>query len=151
MTVHRASFILAGALLASSLAAAPACAQTAPKVSMASSAQAYRTDAARHVYATYSNQIYKGMLPPLVHAIVVIETEVDKTGNVRDVRVIRSPSHAPDVTKRVVAMVHKASPFPAPAHLGPNGAGGDNAGQQGERGGDRSCPARAHICPSVSE
>jgi len=88
------------------------------KVSLASSAQSYRTDAARHVYNTYANQIYKGMLPPLVHAIVVIETEVDKAGNVRDVRVIRAPSHAPDVTKRVVAMVHKASPFPEPSKLG---------------------------------
>jgi len=116
MTVHRATLILAGALLAS--VAAPASAQATQKVSMASSAQSYRTDAARHVYATYSNQIFKGMLPPLVHAIVVIETEVDKAGNVRDVRVIRAPSHAPDVTKRVVAMVHKASPFPEPRKLG---------------------------------
>ena len=116
MTEHRASFILAGILLAA--LAAPAGAQTMEKVSLASSAQAYRSDAARHVYKTYASQIYKGMLPPLVHAIVVIETEVDKTGNVRDVRVIRSPSHAPDVTKRVIAMVHKASPFPEPRKLG---------------------------------
>ena len=116
MTEHRASFILAGVLLAA--LAAPAGAQTMEKVSLATSAQSYRADAARHVYKTYSSQIYKGMLPPLVHAIVVIETEVDKSGNVRDVRVIRGPSHAPDVTKRVVAMVHKASPFPEPRKLG---------------------------------
>jgi len=116
MTEHRASFILAGILLAA--LAAPAGAQTMEKVSLASSAQAYRSDAARHVYKTYASQIYKGMLPPLVHAIVVIETEVDKAGNVRDVRVVRSPSHAPDVTKRVIAMVHKASPFPEPRKLG---------------------------------
>ena len=116
MTVHRANLILAGALLAA--LAAPACAQTIEKVSLASSAQSYRSDAARHVYGTYASQIYKGMLPPLVHAIVVIETEVDKAGNVRDVRVIRSPSHAPEVTKRVVAMVRKASPFPEPRKLG---------------------------------
>jgi len=116
MTEHRASFILAGVLLAA--LAAPAGAQTMEKVSLASSAQAYRSDAARHVYKTYASQIYKGMLPPLVHAIVVIETEVDKTGSVRDVRVVRGPSHAPDVTKRVIAMVHKASPFPEPRKLG---------------------------------
>ena len=116
MTVHRANFILAGALLAA--LAAPACAQTIEKVSLASSAQSYRNDAARHVYSTYASQIYKGMLPPLVHAIVVIETEVDKAGNVREVRVVRSPSHAPDVTRRVIAMVRKASPFPEPRKLG---------------------------------
>ena len=116
MTVHRANLILAGALLAA--LSAPACAQTIEKVSLASSAQSYRNDAARHVYSTYASQIYKGMLPPLVHAIVVIETEVDKAGNVRDVRIVRSPSHAPDVTKRVIAMVRKASPFPEPRKLG---------------------------------
>jgi len=116
MTMHRATFILAGALLAA--IASPASAQAVQKVSLASNAQSYRADAARHVYGTYSDQIYKGMLPPLVHAIVVIETEVDKTGSVRDVRVVRGPSHAPDVTKRVIAMVHKASPFPEPRKLG---------------------------------
>ena len=117
MTVHRATFILAGTLLFAALAP-PASAQTLQKVSMAGSAQSYRTDAAKHVYGTYAGQIYKGMLPPLVHAIVVVETEVDKAGNVRDVRVVRSPSHAPDVTKRVIAMIHKASPFPEPRQLG---------------------------------
>lgn len=116
MTMHRATFILAGALLAA--IASPASAQAVQKVSLASNAQSYRADAARHVYSTYSDQIYKGMLPPLVHAIVVIETEVDKTGSVRDVRVVRGPSHAPDVTKRVIAMVRKASPFPEPRKLG---------------------------------
>lgn len=117
MTVNRATSILASTLLFAALAA-PASAQTMQKVSMAGSSQSYRTDAAQHVYGTYANQIYKGMLPPLVHAIVVVETEVDKGGNVRDVRVVRSPSHAPDVTKRVVAMIHKASPFPEPRQLG---------------------------------
>ena len=117
MSVNRATLILAGTLLFAALAA-PASAQTMQKVSMAGNAQTYRADAAHHVYGTYANQIYKGMLPPLVHAIVVVETEVDKAGNVRDVRVVRSPSHAPDVTKRVIGMIHKASPFPEPRQLG---------------------------------
>jgi protein TonB len=80
--------------------------------------QSYRADAARHVYGTYAKQIYKGTLPPLVHAIVVVETEVDQAGNVRDVRVVRSPSHAPEVTRSVVAMIREASPFPEPRQLG---------------------------------
>jgi len=53
-----------------------------------------------------------------VHAIVVVETEVDQAGNVRDVRVVRSPSHAPEVTRSVVAMIREASPFPEPRQLG---------------------------------
>ena len=117
MKSNRATLILAGTLLLTAVAA-PASAQSMQKVSMAGSAQSYRADAAHHVYGTYAGQIYKGMLPPLVHAIVVVETEVDKAGNVRDVRVVRSPSHAPDVTRRVVAMIHKASPFPEPRQLG---------------------------------
>jgi len=77
-------------------------------------AASYRDGAARHIYATYAASIYKGMLPPLVHAIVVVETEVDMRGNVRDVRVVRSPSHAPEVTDEVRQMIQRASPFPAP-------------------------------------
>ena len=83
-------------------------------VSMASDSSSYRAGAARHIYAAYAESIYKGTLPPLVHAIVVVETEVDAFGNVKDIRVVRSPSHAPDVTEDVKRMINRASPFPAP-------------------------------------
>ena len=116
MTMHRATFILAGALLAA--VASPASAQAVQKVSLASNAQSYRADAARHVYGTYSDQIYKGMLPPLVHAIVVLEVDVDASGQVRDVHMIRVPTHAPDVTARVRELIRHASPMPAPSRLG---------------------------------
>jgi len=108
MKMFRATLILAGALLAA--AGSPAGAAGDP--------QDYRSDAARHVYATYADQIYKGMLPPLVHAIVVVETEVDATGKVQNIRVVRTPSHAPEATEAVLAMIHKASPFPALAQPG---------------------------------
>jgi TonB family protein len=110
MTTRRAMLMMTGTLLAA--LAAPVGAQTMQKALLIASSPSYRTDAARHVYATYANQIFKGMLPPLVHAIVVVETEVDKAGNVQDIRVVRSPSHAPEVTEAVIAMIHKASPFP---------------------------------------
>ena len=116
--------IAIAALLATSvLIVAPvANAQTMQKVSMKSSmagdAKAYRKDGARHIYATYANQIYKGKLPPLVHAIVVVETELDASGNVRGVNMIRVPSHAPDVTERVRKMIQQASPLPAPTRMG---------------------------------
>ena len=101
------------------LAAAPALpATTLQKVSTASDAKAYRVDGARHIYALYANQIYKGKLPPLVHAIVVVETELDAGGNVRDVKMIRVPTHAPDVTERVRNMIRQASPLPAPSRMG---------------------------------
>ena len=82
------------------------------KISLATSPKAYRLDAARHIYESYSSRIYKGRLPPLIHAVVVVETTVDESGHTRDVKVVRGPSHAPDVTQAVVEMIHRASPMP---------------------------------------
>lgn len=101
------------------LTAAPGAeAQTMVNVSHATDAKAYRKDGARHIYATYKDQIFKGKLPPLVHAIVVVETDLDGSGNVRGVNMIRVPTHAPDVTERVRKMIQQASPMPAPSRLG---------------------------------
>lgn len=83
------------------------------KVSAARDSRAYRLDAARHVYAAYATRIFKGRLPPLIHAVVVIETTVDASGRAKDVHVVRGPSHAPDVTRAVVEMIRRASPLPA--------------------------------------
>jgi periplasmic protein TonB len=117
--------LLAASMLVAALAlatAAPASAQTqvasAASVSTAETAKAYKVDAAKHVYKAYANQIYKGKLPPLVHAIVVLEVELDQNGAVRDVMMIRVPTHAPDVTARVKAMIHSVSPMPAPQRMG---------------------------------
>lgn len=109
-----AAFLAAGVLLAHP---APALAAV-PDASMAADAKAYRKDGAKHIYAAYRDQIYKGKLPPLIHAIVVAEIDVDASGNVRDVNMIRTPSHAPDVTERVREMIRKASPLPAPKRMG---------------------------------
>lgn len=114
MKLAIAAFLAAGVLLAHP---APALAAV-PDASMAADAKAYRKDGAKHIYAAYRDQIYKGKLPPLIHAIVVAEIDVDASGNVRDVNMIRTPSHAPDVTERVREMIRKASPLPAPARLG---------------------------------
>jgi len=98
-------------------AAAPA-APTNRRVSVATSEKAYRQDAARAIYEAYPDRIYKGKLPPLLYAIAVVETELDANGNVRDVRMLRAPTHAPEVTARVREMIRKVSPLPAPARLG---------------------------------
>lgn len=93
-------------------------ATAAAMASDATNPKAYRKDGARHIYATYARDIYKGKLPPLVHAIVVTETELDAQGNVRSVQMIRVPTHAPDVTERVRKLIHAASPLPAPRRMG---------------------------------
>jgi protein TonB len=79
------------------------------RVSQATSEKAYRVDA---------DNIFKGKLPPMLYAIAVVETDVDANGNVRAVRMLRAPDHAPEVTARVRELIHKASPLPAPARLG---------------------------------
>jgi len=113
--------ILASVMLASlSLLAASARAQTAAvtEVSTAETAKAYRMDAARHIYAAYPERIYKGKLPPLVHAIVVLEMDLDANGQLKSINLIRVPTHAPDVTDAVKDLIRKAAPMPAPKRLG---------------------------------
>ncbi|SRR5258706_7576971 len=108
--------ILASSLLAAfSIAALPARAQG---VSSAETTKAYRMDAARHIYAAYPEKIYKGKLPPLVHAIVVLEMELDGGGQLRSINLIRVPTHAPDVTVAVQDLIKRATPMPAPVRMG---------------------------------
>ena len=85
--------------------------------SEAESDQSYRTDAARHLYASYPMRIFKGRMPPLLYGVMIVDTEVDATGQILDVRVRRPPA-APEVGPWVVAMIRKAGPFPPPAKLG---------------------------------
>jgi periplasmic protein TonB len=102
-------------------APAPAAAPVPPanrNVSQATNEKAYRHDGARAIYAAYPDSIYKGKLPPLLYAIAVVETELDANGNVRDVRMVRAPSHAPEVTAKIRELIRKASPLPAPARMG---------------------------------
>ncbi|WP_298830369.1 hypothetical protein [uncultured Piscinibacter sp.] len=108
-----APLVAAGLLLAWTVAQA-----AVPEPSMAADAKAYRQDGARHLYAAYKEQIFKGRLPPLIHAIVVAEVDLDASGNVRGVQMIRTPSHAPEVTARVREMIRRASPLPAPRRMG---------------------------------
>ena len=106
----------AQAIAAARTADAPLAAPT--KVSLASTPKAYRVDGAKHLYAVYSDRIFKGKLPPLMHAVVVTEIELDAAGNVRDIQMVRVPSHAPEVVVRVREMIRAASPLPAPQRMG---------------------------------
>jgi periplasmic protein TonB len=96
--------------------APPAATRSGP--SSASSARAYRADAAAHLYDLNRDRIYKGRLPPLLYAIGVLQVEVDGRGNVRDMRWMRAPKHAPEVVAEIERTVRAAAPFPAPARMG---------------------------------
>jgi hypothetical protein len=89
-----------------------------PKVSQAGDLRAYRIDGARHIYESYPQRVYRGKLPPLMHAIVVVETVLDENGQVKEINVLRAPSHAPEVTAAVREMIQRVTPFPTPARLG---------------------------------
>ena len=90
----------------------------AAKASEAADAKGYRVDGARHLYGVYADRIYQGKLPPLIHAVVVIEVELDAQGRVLNMQFIRVPSHAPDVAQTVRELIQRASPLPAPVRMG---------------------------------
>lgn len=125
MNTPRASLIaalaLAGALAAPSalaqFASAPAAQKPKAATSAATSAQAYKKDGAKHLYAAYSKHIHKGKLPPLLYGVAIIETTIGPQGEVQDVRVVRQPAAA-EVSPWAVDMIKSAAPFPAPAKLG---------------------------------
>jgi periplasmic protein TonB len=80
--------------------------------------RAYRKTGARQIYKTYAQRIYKGKIPPLVYAVVVVETELDANGNVTNVTFSRVPSHAPEVPGKIAELIKAASPLPSPGRLG---------------------------------
>jgi protein TonB len=88
------------------------------RVSQARSARDYRRDAAGHLYARNKDRIYPGKMPPLLHAVGVLQVEIDARGNVLAVSWMRAPSHAPDVMATIERAVRQAAPYPAPMHLG---------------------------------
>ncbi|RZI93569.1 MAG: hypothetical protein EOP78_10875 [Variovorax sp.] len=80
--------------------------------------KAYRKIAAAHIYKEYAKRIYKGKIPPLVYAVVVVETDIDAKGKVTGVFYSRTPSHAPEVPPKIAELIKAASPMPDPGKLG---------------------------------
>ena len=78
--------------------------------------QEFRIDAARHLYSCFPMRIYRGKLPPLLYGVMMVETELDATGAVVNVNVVRKPA-ADEIAPWVIAMIKRASPFPAPAKM----------------------------------
>ena len=96
----------------------PSLAKTTPSPSNASTARAYRRDAAEHLYKQNRHRVFQGKLPPLLHAIGVLQVELDSGGRVTATTWMRAPKHAPDVIAEIERAVRAAAPFPAPARLG---------------------------------
>lgn len=116
LAVLAAGMMVAGAAQAQ-FAMVPSPLGGALQPSQAESDQDYRSEAAKHLYASYPMRIYKGKMPPLLYGVAIIETEIDAEGNLIDVRVKRPPA-APEVGPWIVQMIRKAAPFPPPAKMG---------------------------------
>ena len=104
----------APALAQFSMVPAPLC--SPPRESATDVEQEFRIDAARHLYACYPMRVYRGKLPPLLYGVMMVETELDATGKVVDITVVRKPA-ADEVAPWVLAMIRRAAPFPAPAKM----------------------------------
>ncbi len=89
---------------------------SAGAVSEAPTDQEYRRDAARRVYESFPNHIHRGKLPPLMYAIAITEADIDASGRVIEVRMIREPAAAKEVGPWVVALLRKTQ-FPAPVRM----------------------------------
>jgi hypothetical protein len=118
--LRRAALALccAAALPASAqFALAPSPAPHEPFASPAETAQQYRLDAARHLYASYPMNVHQGKLPPLMYAVAMTETDIDPEGRVTSVRFTREPAAAKEVMPWISTLIQRAAPFPAPLGL----------------------------------
>ena len=112
------NWLLAG-LITAVTAVLTACQTTPPGSSIGTTpadkaSPAYRKQAAQHLYQRYPEHIYRGMLPPMLYAIGVLQIQLDAQGRVRRLNWLRKPSHAPEVTQEIERSIHAAAPFPAP-------------------------------------
>src|SRR5882762_8581463 len=86
----------------------PAPPQSHPAIaSAADDAAGYRVDAARHVYDSYPQCVLQGRLPPVVHAVVLVELSVGKDGQLRDVRFLRVPPEMPNAPNIILDMIQR--------------------------------------------
>jgi protein TonB len=90
----------------------------ASRLSQAATPRDYRRDAAGHLYAKNSDRIYTGKMPPLLYAVGVLQVDIDRLGQVTDIRWMRAPKHAPEVMADIERSVRAAAPYPAPVRMG---------------------------------
>ena len=93
-------------------------APSGPAASSATSALAYRRDAARHLYNLNPERIYKGMLQPQLYAIGVLDVDIDRRGQITAINWRRAPHHVPEVMAEIVRTVRAAAPYPVPSRMG---------------------------------
>jgi hypothetical protein len=74
----------------------------------------YRRAVASHLYSRNSERIFKGVMPPNLYAIGVLQVDIDRRGQVARMHWLRAPNHAPEVVAEIERTVRQAAPYPAP-------------------------------------
>ena len=77
----------------------------------------YRKDAAHHIYRRLPDKIYKGKLPPMLKAVVVVDIHIEPSGQVGRIDWVRVPKHTPEVKLDIEQAIRQSAPFPAPKYL----------------------------------
>ena len=75
----------------------------------------YTVIAAKHIYKINKSNIYKGILPPLLKGVGVIEVTVDRHGRVKNMNWLRRPNHVPAIATQIESLVRNAEPYPIPS------------------------------------
>lgn len=78
----------------------------------------YRRYGATHIYNLHAGRIYKGVMPPMLYAVGVLNVDIDARGQVQRLDWMRAPKHAPEVMAEIERMVRAAAPYPAPTRMG---------------------------------
>ncbi len=86
-------------------------------VSQALRSDDYRKEAARHIYQRLPERIYKGKLPPMLKAVVVVDMHIEPSGQVGAIHWVRVPQHAMEVKQDIEQAIRQSAPFPAPQYL----------------------------------
>ena len=92
-------------------------APTTHALSSARSSADYRKDAAHHIYQRLPERIFKGKLPPMLKAVVVVDVHIDPSGQVGRIDWVRVPKHTPEVKLDIEQVIRQSAPFPAPKYL----------------------------------
>jgi len=105
---------------AADASASSALSETEPPASPAlyeASSADYRRDAARHIYQRLQARIYKGKLPPMLKAVVVVDIHIEPSGQIGHIDWVRVPKHAPEVKQEIEQAIIQSAPFPAPSQF----------------------------------
>jgi hypothetical protein len=77
----------------------------------------FKVLAGRRMVAANPNGTFTGVVPEPLLAIPVLEIELNGDGSIRNVRVQRQPSDAPDTVQLAIDAVKRAAPYDSVSHL----------------------------------